>query len=52
MKRHSGELMLQMNDDPGTFGNDLGSLQVQIARWASPGIPDRIDLNPRACAPR
>jgi RNA polymerase subunit RPABC4/transcription elongation factor Spt4 len=26
--------------------------QWQVAQWANTRIPDRIDLNPRACAPR
>lgn len=48
----AGELMLSMNDDPGTFGNNLGSMNVQITQWSGTRIPGRIDLNPRACAPR
>jgi hypothetical protein len=44
--------MLSMNDDPGAFGNNLGSMNVQIAQWSGTRIPARIDLNSRACAPR
>jgi hypothetical protein len=49
----SGELMLQMNDDPGAFDNNLGKMHVQIKKWeGSKSIPDRIGLYPQACRPK
>jgi hypothetical protein len=53
MKRHSSVAAPGCGRTvTGTFGNKQGSLQVQIAQWASTRIPDCIDLKPRACAPR
>ena len=48
----AGELFLSMNDEPGTFGNNVGTMNVQIAQWAGARVPARIDLVPRSCAPR
>lgn len=49
----NGELRLQMNDEPGTFGDNRGHMHVQIVRWAdSRWMPERIALNPQACAGR
>jgi len=49
----SGELRLSMNDEPGTFDNNRGSMHVQILRWADPRwAPSRIELNPKACRAR
>jgi hypothetical protein len=44
-----GELMLSMNDSPGTFGNNFGTMHVQVVKWTASSIPDRINLNPKAC---
>jgi hypothetical protein len=48
----SGELMLSMNDAPGTFGNNLGTMRVQIATFPTPSIPNRINLRPQDCMGR
>jgi hypothetical protein len=48
----AGELMLSMNDEPGTFANNLGIMKVQIVQWAGTRIPLRIDLNPGSCVSR
>jgi hypothetical protein len=49
----AGELRLQMNDEPGAFGNNRGSMQVQIVKWAdSRWAPARIRLDPQACKSR
>ena len=48
----AGELMLSMNDEPGTFGNNLGIMRVQIVHWAGTRIPLRIGLNPESCVAR
>lgn len=46
----TGELRLQMNDEPGTFANNRGSMQVQIVKWADyRWASDRIRLDPQAC---
>jgi hypothetical protein len=45
----TGELMLSMNDLPGAFGNNVGSMHVQIARWPASSIPNRVQLQPQAC---
>lgn len=46
----SGELSLSMNDEPGTFGNNRGSMHVQIVKWADyRWAPGRIQLDPRSC---
>jgi hypothetical protein len=46
----SGELRLSMNDEPGTFGDNRGSMHVQILRWADyRWAPGRVHLEPRSC---
>lgn len=46
----SGELSLSMNDEPGAFDNNRGSMHVQIVKWADyRWASDRISLDPRAC---
>jgi hypothetical protein len=48
-----GELSLSMNDEPGAFANNRGSLHVQIVKWADARwAPGRISLEPQACRPR
>ncbi len=49
----SGELSLSMNDVPGAFANNRGSLRVRIARWADARwAPGRIDLSAESCPAR
>jgi hypothetical protein len=49
----SGELSLSMNDEPGTFDNNRGSMHVQIVKWADlRWAPRHISLEPQACKPR
>lgn len=49
----TGELRLQMNDEPGAFDNNRGSMHVQIVKWADfRWVPDRINLDPQACKSR
>lgn len=49
----SGELSLSMNDEPGTFDNNRGSMHVQIVKWADMRwTPRHIKLEPQACGPR
>lgn len=49
----SGELRLSMNDEPGAFANNRGSMHVQIVKWADyRWAPGRIGLNPQACNAR
>lgn len=46
----SGELSLQMNDEPGAFGNNRGRMHVQIVKWTDARwAPDRTSLDPQAC---
>ena len=46
----TGELLLSMNDEPGAFANNRGSMQVQIVKWADyRWAPGRIRLDPQAC---
>jgi hypothetical protein len=48
-----GELRLQMNDEPGIFDDNQGSMQVRIVKWADfRWAPDRIDLDPQLCKAR
>lgn len=50
-----GELMLSMNDVPGTFDNNLGTMYVRIARspsTLSSAFPKLSELSARACRPR
>lgn len=48
-----GELSLSMNDEPGTFNDNLGSMHVQIVQWADyRWAPSMIHLEPEACKPR
>jgi hypothetical protein len=48
-----GELSLSMNDEPGTFNDNLGSMQVQIVKWADVRwAPNRVHLEPEACKSR
>lgn len=49
----SGELQLSMNDEPGAFDNNRGSMHVRIVKWADTRwFPGRITLNPQACGAR
>lgn len=49
----SGELSLSMNDQPGAFDNNRGSMHVQILKWADyRWAPRRIRLEPQACNAR
>jgi hypothetical protein len=49
----AGELRLSMNDEPGAFDNNRGSMHVQIVKWADyRWAPDRISLDPRSCKAR
>ena len=49
----AGELRLSMNDEPGAFANNRGSMHVQIVKWADyRWAPGRIGLNPQACGTR
>jgi hypothetical protein len=42
-----------MNDEPGTFNDNLGSMQVQIVKWADVRwAPNRVHLEPEACKSR
>lgn len=53
MPSASGELSLQMNDEPGAFDNNRGSMHVQIVKWTDARwAPDRIELDPWACKPK
>lgn len=46
----SGELSLSMNDEPGTFDNNRGSMHVHIVKWADyRWAPGRIHLDPQSC---
>jgi hypothetical protein len=47
--RTTGELRLSMNDQPGTYGNNSGSLKVQVTTWPAAAIPPRVDLRPQRC---
>lgn len=47
----AGELSLSMNDAPGTFGNNIGVMRVQVARWPASAIPQNINMKPQECRP-
>lgn len=47
--RTTGELLLSMNDQPGTFGNNSGNLQVQVVTWPVAAMPKRVALAPQRC---
>lgn len=48
----AGELSLSINDEPGTFDNNRGSMHVQIHKWADARwAPGKIRLEPQACKP-
>lgn len=42
--RVSGQLVLGMNDAPGTYGNNEGSLRVRVEKWPVYSRPERIVL--------
>lgn len=44
-----GELMLSMNDLPGTFDNNVGVMRVQVATWASTSVPAQLNMQPQQC---
>ena len=48
----AGQLMLSMNDDPGTFANNTGYLRVAIGSWPASTPPDRIHAQPPSCRAR
>lgn len=48
----AGQLMLSMNDDPGTFANNAGFLRVAIGTWPASTSPDRIHAEPPSCRTR
>ena len=45
----TGELMLSMNDEPGAFANNGGSVRVQVAKWPAASIPERVMMAPQLC---
>lgn len=49
--RTTGELALSMDDANGAFGNNSGSLKVQVAKWPLSSMPTRVTLEPRDCGP-
>lgn len=40
----SGQLVLSMDDAPGTYGNNDGSLRVRVKKWPAYARPERIVL--------
>jgi hypothetical protein len=47
-----GELMLSMNDEPGTFENNAGVMRVRITMWPSTPIPRHLNLQAQECRTR
>lgn len=45
----TGEPMLSMNDEPGAFANNAGSVRVQVAKWPAVSIPERVMMTPQLC---
>ncbi|WP_158206642.1 LecA/PA-IL family lectin [Pseudoduganella flava] len=48
----TAELLLAMDDAPGTYGNNDGYLRVQVVKQpATWPLPNRVKMNPEMCAP-
>jgi hypothetical protein len=47
-----GELMLSMNDEPGTFENNAGVMHVRSAMWPSPSLPRHLNPQAQECRTR